>query len=110
EGHDPSSDGPLAWCAKSGWQLQEGWQPAAQDLFALFKPMLDRHARGAGWVVAQLGQSLDGCVATRTGESMFINGPGNIVHLHRLRALSQVVLVGAGTIAADNPQLTTRRV
>lgn len=100
----------MTWAADTGWRLQGIWHTAARDMFDLFKPLLDSHARGAGWVVAQLGQSLDACVATRAGESMFINGPENIVHLHRLRALSEVVLVGAGTVAADNPRLTTRRV
>jgi riboflavin-specific deaminase-like protein len=100
----------LTWSTDAGWLLQGIWHTAARDLFDLFKPLLDMHARGKGWVVAQLGQSLDGCVATSTGESMFINGPENIVHLHRLRALSEAVLVGAGTVVADNPQLTTRRV
>lgn len=100
----------LAWETETGWLLRGIWHTTARDLFDLFKPLLDSHAQGAGWVVAQLGQSLDACVATRTGESTFINGPENIVHLHRLRALSDVVLVGAGTVVADNPQLTTRRV
>lgn len=100
----------LTWSADTGWVLQGIWHGAARELFDLFKPLLDMHARKASWVVAQLGQSLDGCVATSTGESMFINGPENIVHLHRLRALSEAVLVGAGTVAADNPRLTTRRV
>ena len=48
--------------------------------------------------------------ATRTGDSSFINGPENLVHLHRLRALCDAVIVGAGTVAIDNPRLTTRRV
>lgn len=110
EGVNELGDEVLSWATDSGWLLPGIWHTAARDLFDLFKPLLDQHARGAGWVVAQLGQSLDGCVATRTGESMFINGPENIVHLHRLRALSQAVLVGAGTVAADDPKLTTRRV
>jgi diaminohydroxyphosphoribosylaminopyrimidine deaminase/5-amino-6-(5-phosphoribosylamino)uracil reductase len=109
-GPNSSTDEVLTWTAETGCLLRGVWPIAARELFELFKPLLDRHAAGAGWVVAQLGQSLDGCVATRTGESMFINGPENIVHLHRLRALSEAVMVGAGTVAADNPQLTARRV
>lgn len=62
------------------------------------------------WVVAQLGQSLDGCVATAAGDSFFVTGEQSLLHLHRLRALCDAVLVGAGTVAADDPQLTTRRV
>src|SRR5438552_398964 len=45
-----------------------------------------------------------------TGESQIVTGHQNILHLHRMRALSDVVIVGAGTVAADNPQLTTRHV
>ena len=41
---------------------------------------------------------------------MFVTGPQNILHLHRLRALCDAVIVGAGTVDADNPQLTTRLV
>ncbi|WP_051953050.1 RibD family protein [Xenophilus azovorans] len=105
-----SSGEALDWQPDAGWALRGAWADAARALFALFKPLLDIQARTGGWVVGQLGQSLDGCVATRTGESRFINGPENIVHLHRLRALSEVVLLGAGSVAADNPLLTTRKV
>src|SRR4051812_49647677 len=60
-------------------------------------------------VVAQIGQSLDGRVATASGHSKYINGPGGLVHLHRLRTLVDVVVVGVGTAIADDPQLTVRR-
>jgi riboflavin-specific deaminase-like protein len=100
----------LAWASDIGWQLQGRWDAEALDLFDLFKPLLDRGTEGRAWVIAQLGQSLDGCVATRTGDSSFISGPENLLHLHRLRALCDAVIVGAGTVAADNPRLTTRRV
>jgi diaminohydroxyphosphoribosylaminopyrimidine deaminase / 5-amino-6-(5-phosphoribosylamino)uracil reductase len=61
-------------------------------------------------VVGQLGQSLDGRIATESGHSKYINGPAGLVHLHRLRALVDVVVVGVGTAIADDPQLTVRRV
>jgi riboflavin-specific deaminase-like protein len=61
-------------------------------------------------IVGQLGQSLDGRVATESGHSKYINGPAGLVHLHRLRALMDAVVVGDGTAIADNPQLTVRRV
>ena len=60
-------------------------------------------------MVAQLGQSLDGRIATVSGESRFINGDAALDHLHRLRAHVDAVVVGAGTIAADDPQLNVRR-
>ncbi|WP_217808677.1 RibD family protein [Derxia lacustris] len=100
----------LRRCAETGWQLDGARDAAAQALFELFKPLLDRPADGPAWVIGQLGQSLDGCVATRSGDSCFVNGAENIVHLHRLRALSDAVLVGGATVVADDPQLTTRRV
>ena len=61
-------------------------------------------------VVGQIGQSLDGRVATATGRSHYINGPAGLAHLHRLRALVDAVIVGVGTALADDPQLTVRRV
>jgi len=100
----------LAVSPGAGWQLAGPCQPAAQGVFSLLKPLLDRGPDSPAWVIAQLGQSLDGHVATRTGDSCFVNGPENLMHLHRLRALCDAVVVGAGTVVADNPQLTTRRV
>ena len=61
------------------------------------------------FVIAQLGQSLDGRIATHTGESRGLNGSGALDHLHRLRARVDAVAVGVGTVLADDPQLTVRR-
>jgi len=61
-------------------------------------------------VIGQLGQSLDGQIATATGHSKYINGQGGLAHLHRLRAWADVVVVGVGTVVADNPKLTVRLV
>jgi diaminohydroxyphosphoribosylaminopyrimidine deaminase / 5-amino-6-(5-phosphoribosylamino)uracil reductase len=61
-------------------------------------------------VVGQIGQSLDGRIATASGHSKYINGPAGLAHLHRLRALVDAVVVGVGTAIADDPQLTVRRV
>jgi riboflavin-specific deaminase-like protein len=80
--------------------------PPWEDLFG---PL--RHGRVDDLVVvAQIGQSLDGRVATETGHSHYINGPAGLAHLHRLRALMDAVVVGVGTALADDPQLTVRRV
>jgi diaminohydroxyphosphoribosylaminopyrimidine deaminase/5-amino-6-(5-phosphoribosylamino)uracil reductase len=62
------------------------------------------------FVVAQLGQSLDGRIATPTGASKYINGPSALDFLHHLRASVDAVLVGVGTVLADDPLLTVRRV
>jgi diaminohydroxyphosphoribosylaminopyrimidine deaminase / 5-amino-6-(5-phosphoribosylamino)uracil reductase len=60
-------------------------------------------------VIGQIGQSLDGRIATLSGHSHYINGPQALDHLHRLRALVDVVIVGASTVALDDPSLSTRR-
>ena len=61
------------------------------------------------YVVGQIGQSLDGRIATSTGHSHYINGPAALDHLHRLRASVDAVVVGVNTILQDDPQLTVRR-
>lgn len=61
-------------------------------------------------VVAQLGQSLDGRIATNSGHSRWINGTLALNHLHALRAAVDAVVVGVGTVLADDPALTVRRV
>lgn len=114
--HAGGSSPHLKHHADTGWAWQGPLQAPMQALFDLYKPLLDAraqhraHAHAAPWVVAQLGQSLDGFIATATGDSFFVNGEPCLLHLHRLRALCDAVLVGAGTVAADNPQLTTRKV
>ena len=100
----------IDWQDSAGHVLRGDWSAPAAQLFALFKPLLDVPVRGGAQCIGQLGQSLDGCVATASGDSSFVNGPEVLVHLHRLRALCDAVLVGAGTAAIDNPRLTTRRV
>lgn len=76
----------------------------------LLDALLPLIARPGGLVVGQLGQSLDGRIATCSGDSWYINGPVARTHLHRLRALVDAVLVGAGTAAEDQPNLTVRHV
>src|SRR5947207_1235540 len=61
-------------------------------------------------LIGQCGQSIDGRIATPTGDSHYINGEAGLDHLHRLRSLVDAVVIGAGTAIADDPQLTVRRV
>ena len=61
-------------------------------------------------VLGHVGQSLDGQIATLAGASRYVTGPENIVHMHRLRSLMDAVVVGAGTVELDDPELTTRLV
>jgi riboflavin-specific deaminase-like protein len=88
-----------------------GGDVPASPLGALFGPVLAPSQAADGCVViGRLAQTLDGRIATRSGASQWIGGRGDILHTHRLRALCDVVLVGAGTVRHDNPRLTTREV
>ncbi|HEX5405386.1 MAG TPA: RibD family protein [Pseudonocardiaceae bacterium] len=61
-----------------------------------------------GHTFSQLGQSLDGGIATRTGDAVFVTGEEDRLHLHRLRALADAVIVGVDTVRTDDPRLTVR--
>ena len=92
------------------WHLMQPATGEAKDLLSVFLPLCRPvPADGRPKVIGQLGQSLDGRIATVTGRSRFINGDDGITHLHRIRAVSDAVIVGAGTAATDNPRLTVRR-
>lgn len=79
--------------------------PSAGETLTIFAPIVAARQLAVG----QLGQSLDGRIATRSGRSHYITGPQGLLHLHRLRAVADAVVVGAATVAADDPQLTVRR-
>nr|WP_297460231.1 RibD family protein [uncultured Halomonas sp.] len=84
--------------------------PIDGDARSLLDCLLPLVARAEPLAIAQLGQSLDGRIATVTGASHYVNGIESRVHLHRLRALVDAVLVGASTVAADDPRLSVRLV
>jgi diaminohydroxyphosphoribosylaminopyrimidine deaminase/5-amino-6-(5-phosphoribosylamino)uracil reductase len=78
-------------------------------LWRLYGPIVQAPAEHA-FVIGQIGQSLDGRIATASGHSHYINGPTALMHLHRLRALVDAVVVGVGTVMTDDPQLSVRMV
>ncbi len=70
-----------------------------------------KHVRsGRPYVTLKVGMSLDGRIATRTGESKWITGTAARHDAHALRASMDAIVVGAGTVRADNPMLTPRDV
>jgi len=89
--------------------FRRGQQPLPQTWADVFGP-LRKGTVDDLVIVGQIGQSLDGRIATESGHSKYINGPAGLLHLHRLRALVDVVVVGVGTALADDPQLTVRGV
>lgn len=90
------------------WRSATDVTPGAAELLDLYLPLCA--TPGPRLALAQSGQSLDGRIATESGHSRYVTGPADIVHLHRLRALVDAVIVGAATAALDDPRLTVRRV
>lgn len=82
----------------------------AGPLAEIFAPLISAHRTDRPFVIAQIGQSLDGRIATVSGDSQAINGEAGIAHLHRLRALVDGVVIGVDTAISDDPKLTVRHV
>ena len=99
----------LSWEPRTGWKMRLPADDPRSGLLDLYLPICSATA-GRPITVGHLGLSLDGFIATPTGDSQFVTGHENILHLHRMRALCHAVVVGAGTVAADDPLLTTRHV
>jgi riboflavin-specific deaminase-like protein len=97
------------WRPHSGWSVPGEVGDPARAMLDLYLPACSARPERP-FVIAHLGQSIDGRIATESGDSRFVTGESNRRHLHRLRALCDAVVVGAGTIATDDPLLTTRLV
>lgn len=108
-------DGAAPWilarpATERGWSWPDGAtaRPELEPLLDLYMPL----CIGAGQdalTIAHLAQTLDGRIAISGGESQYITGEEDLLHCHRLRALSDVVVVGRRTVEKDDPQLTPRR-
>ncbi len=79
--------------------------PEAMELHAGF---LTRVRTGRPLIRVKYAMTLDGRIATRTGDSRWITGEATRQRVHEMRDQADAILVGAGTVQADNPLLTTR--
>lgn len=90
----------------AGIEVTEG--VAAEEVAEQLAPYIKHRGTGQPWVVLKLAASLDGRTAAPDGSSRWITGIAARRDVHRLRQVSDAVLVGAGTVRADDPELTVR--
>ncbi|MHC4990196.1 MAG: bifunctional diaminohydroxyphosphoribosylaminopyrimidine deaminase/5-amino-6-(5-phosphoribosylamino)uracil reductase RibD [Planctomycetota bacterium] len=81
-----------------------------RDAWLPSEPFAHRAATGRPWVIAKWAQTVDGRIATRTGESQWISGERSRRLVHRERGRVDAILTGIGTVLADDPRLTARGV
>jgi diaminohydroxyphosphoribosylaminopyrimidine deaminase/5-amino-6-(5-phosphoribosylamino)uracil reductase len=80
-----------------------------REATALNRPFNHWITTGRAWVTAKAAMTLDGKIATRTGESKWITNKASRRQAHAIRAESDAVLVGVNTVLRDNPRLTVRK-
>lgn len=103
---NPVAGGGGAYLADHGLEVLPG--VLAPECRRLNLPFCKRVTTGRPWVLLKAAVSLDGRIATAAGRSKWITGEPARRVVHRLRCQSDAILVGAGTVLADDPSLTTR--
>ena len=107
EDPDPRVDGQgIARLRAAGIPVELG--VGRSEAEGLLSPYLKHRRSGRPWVVLKLAATLDGRTAAPDGTSRWITGPAARADAHALRAESDAVAVGAGTVRADDPSLTVR--
>ena len=109
EDPDPNVSGKgIARLREAGVDVEVG--VLADEIRAQLAPYLKHRRTGRPWLVLKLAASADGRTAAPDGSSQWITGEEARTDAHRLRAESDAVIVGAGTVRADDPSLTVRHV
>lgn len=98
--------GGLAILRAAGVEVHVGLCEA--EARALNAPYLKLLRTGRPWVHAKWAMTLDGKIATRTGDSKWISGEESRRHVHELRGRMDAIIIGRGTVVADDPLLTAR--
>ena len=80
----------------------------AREAGAVVAPFVKRVTTGLPWVIAKWAMTIDGRIATKTGDSQWITSPESRAAVHQLRSRVDAIVAGMGTVSADNPQLTAR--
>ena len=91
---------------RSGIRLEVG--VLEKETQALNRPYIKFITEGMPYVTIKVAESLDGKIATRTGDSKWITSDDARSYVHRLRGIADAVMVGSNTIRRDNPLLTNR--
>lgn len=97
---------------KNGGAKARAAEVREHPAFRLYAPLAGGapNGNGGGHLLSQVGQSLDGRIATPSGDARDVSGRDGIRHLHRCRALVDAVVIGVGTVISDDPSLTVREV
>jgi diaminohydroxyphosphoribosylaminopyrimidine deaminase/5-amino-6-(5-phosphoribosylamino)uracil reductase len=103
---NPLACGGACRLREAGIVVKEG--VAKKEALALNRSFFHHCLTGRPWVIMKAAMSLDGKIATASGESKWITGEQSRRFVHRLRSAVSAVLIGSGTMLADNPQLTNR--
>jgi diaminohydroxyphosphoribosylaminopyrimidine deaminase / 5-amino-6-(5-phosphoribosylamino)uracil reductase len=80
----------------------------SEEISEIMRPFETFITRGRPYITAKWAMTLDGKIATRTGDAYWVSGPEARQWVHRLRDRVDAILVGAETVRADDPQLTVR--
>jgi len=103
---DPAAAGGADYLRRHGVAVEQGVRTAdGEDLLRVW---LAAVRQGRPFVTLKLAQTLDGRIAARDGTSRWITGPEARAHGHQVRAEVDAIVVGMGTVLADDPSLTAR--